>query len=129
MNGHTPVKLPKGQLPVRSEGRRLVIDGGFCGAYRKSTGIAGYTLIDDANGTRLVAHGDFPGLSAVLDEGADMAHEEQVLVKHERPQQIGETPGTKRRLSAYPESQEDNDWAAKRTAQVEALVQDWARNL
>ena len=92
VNGHTPVKLPKGQLPVRSDGRRLVIDGGFCKAYRKSTGIAGYTLIDDAMGARLVTHGDFPGLDAVLDEGVDMTHEEQVLVERERPEQIGDTP-------------------------------------
>ncbi|MBS5450547.1 MAG: fructose-bisphosphatase class III [Coriobacteriia bacterium] len=129
VNGHTPVKLPKGQLPVRSEGRRLVIDGGFCKAYRKSTGIAGYTLIDDANGARLVAHGDFPGLDAVLNEGADTTHEEQVLVEHGRPQQIGETPGTKRRLSAYPGSREDNDWEAKGRAQIDAWAQDWARSL
>ena len=75
VNGHTPVKLPKGQVPVRGGGRRVVVDGGFCRAYRKSTGIAGYTLVDDAAaGTvRLVTHGDFPGISAAL-AGADMEH-------------------------------------------------------
>lgn len=90
VNGHTPVKLPKGQTPVRGGGRRLVIDGGFCRAYRKSTGIAGYTLVDDARGVRLVTHGDFPGLDAVLDEGADMGHEAQVLLERVRPAQVGD---------------------------------------
>lgn len=66
VNGHTPVKLPKGQAPVRGGGKRLVIDGGFCKAYRKSTGIAGYTLVDDADGVRLIAHGEFPGLEEAL---------------------------------------------------------------
>lgn len=93
VNGHTPVKLPKGQAPVRGEGRRLVIDGGFCRAYRKSTGIAGYTLVDDAYGTRLVTHGDFPGLDAVLGEGADMGHEVQVLLERTRPEQVGDASG------------------------------------
>ena len=78
VNGHTPVKLPKGQRPVRSAGQRLVIDGGFCKAYRKATGIAGYTLVDEPEGLRLVTHGDFPGLEAVF-AGEDMAHESETI--------------------------------------------------
>ncbi|MBM7000465.1 fructose-bisphosphatase class III [bacterium] len=79
VNGHTPVKLPKGQRPVRGGGRRYVIDGGFCRAYRKSTGIAGYTLIDDDEGVRLVTHGEFAGLDAALDDHADVSHESERL--------------------------------------------------
>ena len=79
VNGHTPVKLPKGQRPVRGGGRRYVIDGGFCRAYRKSTGIAGYTLIDDDEGVRLVTHGEFAGLDAALDDHADVTHESERL--------------------------------------------------
>lgn len=75
VNGHTPVKLPKGETPVRGEGHRLVIDGGLCSAYRKATGIAGYTLLVDAGGgLRLVAHEEFPGLEAVQERGADCDH-------------------------------------------------------
>lgn len=78
VNGHTPVKLPKGESPVRGGGKRLVIDGGLCKAYRKTTGIAGYTLVRDVDGTlRLVTHGEFPGLDVALGEGADIAHSEE----------------------------------------------------
>ena len=79
VNGHTPVKLPKGELPVRGGGRRLVIDGGLCPAYRKTTGIAGYTLVRDGGRLSLVSHGEFPGMGAVLANGADSPHDVEVL--------------------------------------------------
>ena len=41
INGHTPVRTSKGEHPVRAEGKLLVIDGGFCKSYHKTTGIAG----------------------------------------------------------------------------------------
>ena len=79
VNGHTPVKLPKGQVPVRGGGLRVVIDGGLCKAYRKSTGIAGYTLVRAADGAfRLVTHGEFPGLAAAV-AGADMTHSAEAI--------------------------------------------------
>jgi fructose-1,6-bisphosphatase-3 len=75
VNGHTPVKLPKGEKPVRAQGRRIVIDGGLCAAYRKTTGIAGYTLVRRADGSLLlVAHGEFPGEAAVFGAAADVEH-------------------------------------------------------
>ena len=126
VNGHTPVKLPKGQSPVRSDGRRLVIDGGFCKAYRKSTGIAGYTLIDDASGTRLVTHGDFPGLDAVLDGDADMGHSGQVLVGRERPEQIEDTPAGRERKAQL--TKDASAWEREQ-AKVDACVEEWARVL
>lgn len=78
VNGHTPVKLPKGQSPIRGAGKRLVIDGGFSRAYRSKTGIAGYTLIDDARGVRLITHGDFAGLQEALNY-VDVEHTEEWL--------------------------------------------------
>ncbi len=77
INGHTPVKLPKGESPIRGAGRRLVIDGGLCERYRKSTGIAGYTLLRDADGLHLITHGEFPGKQAVFEFGADIEHTEE----------------------------------------------------
>ena len=74
VNGHTPVKLPKGESPVRGAGKRLVIDGGFCRAYRSKTGIAGDTLNVGAEGLSLVEHGEFPGKEAVLRDFADTGH-------------------------------------------------------
>lgn len=43
INGHTPVRTSRGEHPVRANGRLMVIDGGFCKSYHKTTGIAGYT--------------------------------------------------------------------------------------
>ena len=53
INGHTPVKVKKGENPVRAGGKGICIDGGFCKAYQGSTGIAGYTLIFNSHGLRL----------------------------------------------------------------------------
>lgn len=85
VNGHTPVKLPKGETPVRAGGRRIVIDGGLCRAYRKTTGIAGYTLVRDAEGLRLVTHGEFPGYAAARAGSDDMRHTDERIVRQGRP--------------------------------------------
>ena len=42
INGHTPVRTSRGEHPVRANGRLMVIDGGFCKSYHKTTGIARY---------------------------------------------------------------------------------------
>lgn len=34
INGHTPVKVKKGESPIRAEGKEICIDGGFCKAYQ-----------------------------------------------------------------------------------------------
>ena len=79
VNGHTPVKLPRGQVPVRAGGHRVVIDGGLCKAYRKTTGIAGYTLVRRGDTLELVSHTDYPGDDEVRLGCADMDHTGEVL--------------------------------------------------
>jgi fructose-1,6-bisphosphatase-3 len=37
INGHMPVKLKKGESPVRANGKLLIIDGGFARAYQPET--------------------------------------------------------------------------------------------
>ena len=44
---------------MRCGGRRLVIDGGFSRLTREKQGIAGYTLIFNSWGMKLVAHKPF----------------------------------------------------------------------
>ena len=69
VNGHMPVKLSKGETPVKCNGKLLIIDGGFSKAYQKVTGIAGYTLIYSSHGLKLVAHDPFVSIDdAVLRE-------------------------------------------------------------
>ena len=39
INGHVPVKVRKGESPIKGGGKLLVIDGGFCKAYQSTSGI------------------------------------------------------------------------------------------
>ena len=69
VNGHVPVKVKKGESPIKAEGKLLVIDGGFAKAYRDTTGIAGYTLIFDAQKLSLVAHKPFTSIDSYIQRG------------------------------------------------------------
>ena len=69
INGHMPVKLKKGESPVKGNGRLFIIDGGFSKAYQKTTGIAGYTLVYNSYGIRIVTHLPFESRErAIIDE-------------------------------------------------------------
>ena len=69
VNGHVPVEVKKGASPIRCGGKLLVIDGGFSKAYQDKTGIAGYTLVSNSHGMRLVAHKPFESTeSAIVNE-------------------------------------------------------------
>ncbi|MCR5121608.1 MAG: fructose-1,6-bisphosphatase, partial [Ruminococcus sp.] len=59
INGHVPVKISRGESPVKADGRLFVIDGGISKAYQKTTGIAGYTLIYDSHSLNLAEHKPF----------------------------------------------------------------------
>ena len=72
INGHTPVKVVKGESPVKAGGKLIVIDGGFCKAYQKTTGIAGYTLIANSHGLRIMSHQPFLSVEKALDENKDI---------------------------------------------------------
>ncbi len=72
INGHTPIKVAKGESPLKANNRLIVIDGGFCRAYQKTTGIAGYTLIYNSHGMRLKAHQPFESIAKVLEENKDI---------------------------------------------------------
>lgn len=75
INGHTPVKVKKGESPIKGGGRLLVIDGGFCKAYQSHTGIAGYTLIYNSHGLRFMQHEAFQSMEKALDEDIDIQSE------------------------------------------------------
>ena len=81
INGHIPQK--KGECPIKAGGRLIVIDGGFCSAYHKLSGIAGYTLTESASGMRLSAHTPFPGRMAAIENNADI-YSESITVYRSR---------------------------------------------
>jgi len=56
VNGHVPVKLNRGESPVKGGGRLYMIDGGISKAYQATTGIGGYTLIFNSHSFALAQH-------------------------------------------------------------------------
>ena len=72
VNGHIPVRTIKGETPMRAEGKRFVIDGGFSKPYQEKTGIAGYTLIYNSHGIQLVEHDQFESREQAIISGSDI---------------------------------------------------------
>ncbi len=113
INGHTPVRTGEGELPVRANGKLIVIDGGFCRSYHKTTGLAGYTLIYNSHGMRLKAHQPFENIYAALRENKDIESDtelvetesERLMVKHtdDGRKILEDIEGLKKLLQAYRE--------------------------
>ena len=72
VNGHVPVRTIKGETPMRANGKRFVIDGGFSKPYQEKTGIAGYTLIYNSHGIQLVEHESFESREQAVLSGNDI---------------------------------------------------------
>ena len=91
INGHIPVKSKKGESPVKGGGKLIVIDGGFCKAYQKTTGIAGYTLIYNSNFMRLVSHQPFAGRERAIHENWDISSSSEIFERMEQRMKIRQT--------------------------------------
>lgn len=79
INGHVPVKTLKGEKPVKAKGKLFLIDGGFSKAYQKETGIAGYTLISNSYGLKIVEHEPFESLEKAICEGRDIISSTRIV--------------------------------------------------
>lgn len=91
INGHVPVKVKKGESPVKAGGRLLVIDGGFAKAYQKETGIAGYTLIFSSRGMSLAAHHPFESTRKAIAEELDVIPQRFVVEANQESMRIRDT--------------------------------------
>lgn len=80
INGHMPVKTVKGESPIKCNGKVMIIDGGFSKAYQGTTGIAGYTLIYNSKGLRLVAHETFTSTEDAIENLKDI-HSDTVIME------------------------------------------------
>lgn len=78
VNGHIPVRTIKGESPMRANGKRFVIDGGFSKPYQEKTGIAGYTLIYNSHGIQLVEHEYFESKEQAIRSGSDIQNRIQL---------------------------------------------------
>ncbi len=98
INGHIPVRAKSGENPIGAGGKHLRIDGGFCKAYHKQTGTAGYTLIYNSHGLRLVCHSAFAGKDAVLREDYDVLSTSDVF-ETERARRLVRNTDAGRRIT------------------------------
>lgn len=96
INGHTPVRTSKGEHPVRANGKLLVIDGGFCKSYHKTTGIAGYTLIFNSHGIRIKSHQPFQSVYAALTENKDIESKSELVETEKERLMVRDTDNGKK---------------------------------
>ena len=72
VNGHIPVKIRKGENPIKVPGRLVLIDGGMSKAYQPVTGIAGYTLVYNSHQMYLSEHEPFNSAEDTVRTNSDM---------------------------------------------------------
>lgn len=89
--GHVPVKVKDGEDPVKAGGRVLCIDGGFSAAYQKTTGLAGFTLVSNAEGLFLDANEPLISRDAAVEGTADIHAERRVLAAYDMPRTVADT--------------------------------------
>lgn len=68
VNGHVPVKIDKGESPLKRSGKAITIDGAFSQAY----GDHGYTLVLEPERTTLAKHHHFESVEAAVNKGVDI---------------------------------------------------------
>ncbi len=91
INGHVPVRVGKGENPVRANGKLLVIDGGFAKAYHRTTGIAGFTLVYHSRGLQLVEHEPFTSAEEAISKGTDIVGTTQIVELSNHRQRVRDT--------------------------------------
>ena len=91
INGHVPVKTKKGESPLKAGGKLVVIDGGFCKAYQKTSGIAGYTLIYNSRNYRIVSHQPFDGRQNAITLNHDIDSYSVVFDTLEKQAKVAQT--------------------------------------
>jgi fructose-1,6-bisphosphatase-3 len=91
INGHVPVKIKKGQSPVKANGKLIIIDGGMAKAYQEVTGIAGFTLIANSRGVLLAEHKPFESAQRAIQEDVDMESSTTIIYTYPRRMFVKDT--------------------------------------
>jgi fructose-1,6-bisphosphatase-3 len=87
VNGHVPVKVEKGEKPLKDGGNAVTIDGAFSEAY----GDRGYTLIIEPAGIDLAELHHFDSIEQFIAGGADIVPKIDPIRKNKRPRLLGDT--------------------------------------
>lgn len=91
INGHVPVIIKKGETPIHCGGKVLQIDGGFSKAYHEKTGIAGYTLVSNSRGMRLVTHEKFDSAETSIQKETDIVSDTLIVENFMYRKNVGDT--------------------------------------
>jgi len=87
INGHVPVKVEKGESPLKRSGKAITIDGAFSEAY----GDHGFTLVLEPNRTFLARHSHFESVESAVQHGADIIPTVTVVREWARAQRTAES--------------------------------------
>lgn len=91
INGHVPVRLLEGESPVKSNGKVIVIDGGFSKTCQSKTGIAGYTLTYNSYGLTLSAHEPFVSADEAVQKEMDIVSKREIIEYSDKRVLVGDT--------------------------------------
>jgi len=91
INGHVPQEVKKGDSPIKCGGKLLIIDGGFAAAYHEKTGIAGYTLVCNSYGLRLVVHEKFTSCDQMIATDSDIVSDTITVEKFPSRHYVADT--------------------------------------
>ena len=91
INGHVPQVVKKGETPIKCGGKLLIIDGGFSAAYHETTGIAGYTLVSNSRGMRLVVHEKFESREKAIKDETDIVSDTQEVERFKTRRYVADT--------------------------------------
>jgi fructose-1,6-bisphosphatase III len=87
VNGHVPVKVEKGESPMKRSGKAITIDGAFSEAY----GDHGFTLVVEPHQTLLARHHHFESVEDALENGADIIPSITVVREWETAKKVADS--------------------------------------
>lgn len=87
VNGHVPVKIEKGESPIKRSGKAITIDGAFSEAY----GDHGYTLVLESDRTQLALHHHFESVESAVQTGVDIVPQVTTVRTWDRPRRMSDT--------------------------------------
>ncbi|MBN2614541.1 MAG: fructose-1,6-bisphosphatase [Bacteroidales bacterium] len=91
INGHVPVKVKKGESPIKAGGKLFVIDGGMAKPYHSVTGVSGYTLIYNSYGLVLVEHEYFESRLTAINDEKDIISKQIYIENNAKRKKVRET--------------------------------------
>ena len=87
VNGHVPVKVEKGESPLKRSGKAVTIDGAFSEAY----GDHGFTLVLEPLRTYIATHHHFESVEAAIERGDDIVPTRTVVREWEEPRRVADS--------------------------------------